>query len=54
MDVMTEKELDNPDLLTGLVRTRISLKSGRTPEEVSKLIFYFRQTKVIATWLQEK
>jgi signal recognition particle GTPase len=54
MDVMTEKELDNPELITGLVKTRISMKSGRTPEEVGKLIHMYKQSKVIATWLQEK
>jgi signal recognition particle GTPase len=54
MDVMTEKELDNPELITGTVKTRISMKSGRTPEEVHKLIFMFKQSKVIADWLQLK
>mmetsp|Transcript_29935 Transcript_29935/g.28616 ORF Transcript_29935/g.28616 Transcript_29935/m.28616 type:complete len:204 (-) Transcript_29935:351-962(-) len=54
MDVMTEKELDNPELVTGLVKTRISMKSGRSIDEVGKLIHMYKQSKVIAEWLQLK
>ena len=54
LDVMTVHEIDNPDSLTGLMKERIYKASGMGPTEVSRLLFVYKQSLVVHTWLQEK
>lgn len=54
LDVMTVQEIDNPDSLTGLMKERIYKASGMGPAEVSRLLYVYKQSLVVHTWLQEK
>lgn len=54
LDAMKEEELDNPDLVNGIVRERLARVSGRPPQEVAKLMFFYKQSLVVATWLNKK
>ncbi len=54
LDTMTPDELDEVKAVDGPARERIAAKTQQDPDEISKLLFYFRQTKVLALWLQLK
>ena len=51
---MTENELNKPDTINGLARDRISRTTAYSTEDVAKLLFFYRQTLIIYTWLQVK
>jgi signal recognition particle GTPase len=51
---MTVQEIENPDGLTGLMKERIYKASGMGPTEVSRLLYVYKQSLVVHTWLQEK
>ena len=44
---MTKKERDKPEIINGSRRKRIALGSGRTVQEVNRLIKQFNQMKVM-------
>jgi signal recognition particle GTPase len=54
MDTMTDAELDNPELINGKSRERISKASGKSEDDVSRLVFFYKQSLIVATWLQQK
>jgi signal recognition particle GTPase len=54
LDAMTDTELDNYELVNGIVRERLARVSGRPPQEVAKLIFFYKQSLVVSTWLNKK
>ena len=51
---MSVQEIDNPDLLTGPAREKIAKLSGRTIEDLNKLLFVYKQSLIVYIWLQEK
>ena len=51
---MSVQEIDNPELLTGIVREKIVKTSGKTVEDLNKLLFVYKQSLIVHTWLQEK
>ena len=53
LDVMTVQEIDNPDSLTGPNKARICTASGKSPEDMSRMIFMWKQSLIMHTWLQE-
>jgi len=54
LDAMSPAELDDPHKVNGIARDRISRMSGRSTDEVAKVIVYYRQSLIIATWIQAK
>lgn len=54
LDACSPAELDNPALIKGPQRDRIATSTGKPLDEVQKLMFYYKQSVVIATWLQMK
>lgn len=51
---MTEKELDDPLSLDVAAKERIGRATGKTVEDVSKLIHYYKQTLIMQQWLVMK
>ena len=37
-----------------LARERIARSSGKSVDDVGKLLYFYKQTKIVATWLQLK
>lgn len=54
LDVMTPAELEAPETVKGPNRERIAASSGVPVEEVVKLLFFFKQSKIVYTWLHVK
>ena len=54
LDAMSSEELDNPGLIKGPQRERIAQSTGKPVDEVQRLLFFYKQSVVIATWLQIK
>lgn len=54
LDAMTEAELENPELIKATARDRIAKASGKTAEDVSKLMYSYKQTLIVHAWLQLK
>jgi signal recognition particle GTPase len=48
---MSESELNDPAVLKGPDRERLAAAAGQTPEDVARMIHYFQQTKIVATWM---
>ena len=51
---MTKKERDKPDIINGSRRKRIALGSGRTVQEVNRLIKQFNQMKIMIKKMKNK
>jgi hypothetical protein len=51
---MTDEELDDCGKITSQARERIAAKTQQTPDEVAQLVHLFRQTKIMALWLQNR
>ncbi len=51
LDVMTPEELDNHEVIKGANRARIARASGKTEEDVSKCLFFYKNTLVVQKWL---
>jgi signal recognition particle GTPase len=49
---MSEAELDNPDLINGAAKERIAASTGQSVEIVAQLLFYYKQTRILSTWLK--
>ena len=54
LDVMTEAELDAPDKLNGPSREKLARAASKNVDEVVRMIFYYKQSLVLFTWLQLK
>lgn len=54
LDAMTSAELDNPALVNGPARERIAVQSAQPVDDVAKMLFYYKHTRIIANWLQLK
>lgn len=54
LDAMTERELDDPLSLDVAAKERIGRATGKTVEDVSKLIQYYKQTLIMQQWLMMK
>ena len=51
---MTRKERDKPEIINGSRRKRIALGSGRTVQEVNRLIKQFNQMKIMIKKMKDK
>jgi signal recognition particle GTPase len=51
---MTEKELDDPSSINFLSKERIAKASGKSLEDVSRMLFYFQQSRIMQEWLVMK
>lgn len=54
LDAMTDVELDNPEKINGPARERIARAAGRSVDDVVRLVYFFKQSLIICTWLQLK
>ena len=54
IDAMSDKELDDPDTIDGKARERIAAKAGKTMDDVTRMLFFYKQSLIICTWLQMK
>ena len=54
LDVMNVQEIENPESFTGPTKERIIKASGKTAEDLSRMVYVWKQTLVVYTWLQEK
>ena len=50
---MTVQEIENPDSLTGPNKARICAAAGKTAEDMSRMIFVWKQSLIVHTWLHE-
>lgn len=54
LDVMNVQEIENPESFNGSTKERIIKASGKTAEDLTRMIYVWKQTLVVHTWLQEK
>ena len=54
LDCFSEAELDDINKVTAIARQRIAQNSNRSVDDVNRLIFSFKQSDVLATWLSLK
>jgi hypothetical protein len=54
MDSMTDAELEAPDTIKQPARERISKASGKNLDEVTKLLWSFKQSLIVHTWLHAR
>ena len=54
LEAMSDKELDNLEELNATKRTEIAKKAEKTLEEVTRMIFFFKQSLIVATWLTQR
>ena len=54
LEKMTEDELNNKSDVNGMARERLAKTSGKTIDEVNKMVFFYKQSLAVATWLQLK
>jgi signal recognition particle GTPase len=54
LDAMTDAELEDPELIKAAARDRIAKASGKTTDDVSKLMYSYRQTLIVHAWLHLK
>ena len=54
LSAMSPKELDNIDELNGEAKVNLAKKSGKTIDEVNRLVHCYKQSMVLSTWLQLK
>lgn len=55
IDAMTDEEIDHPlEKLNGTARERISRTTGKSTDDVTRLLFFFKQSLIVSTWLQER
>ena len=51
---LTESELDHPDRITATDKLRIQSSSGQSLDEVNRMLFLFKQTRIIHEWVRLK
>lgn len=54
LDCLTEEELDDVNKVNALSRQRVAQSSNRSVDDVNRLIFAFKQSDILATWLTLK
>jgi signal recognition particle GTPase len=54
LGVMTDKELDDPMSIDTSTKERVSRDTGKSVEEVSRLLQYYKQSLIVQQWLQLK
>ena len=54
LDSMSDAELDNPEAIDGPARAKIAAKAGKTVDDVTRMLFFYKQSLIIASWLQMK
>lgn len=54
LDVMNVQEIENPESFNGSTKERIIKASGKTAEDLTRMIYVWKQTLIVYTWLQEK
>jgi signal recognition particle GTPase len=54
LDCFTDTELDDASRITSITRERVAKNSSRSIDEVNRLVFAYRQSDIIATWLALK
>ena len=54
LDSLTEAELDNFELINGISRERIAKQTSKSVDDVNQLIFFYKQTRILSTWLKVK
>lgn len=54
MKFMKEEELVDPNRIKGPDRERLAVVSGKGPEKVSNLIFTYKQSLVVHTWIRSR
>ena len=54
LDAMTDAELDNPEKINGPSRERIARATGRSVDDIVRLVYFYKQSLIICTWLQMK
>ena len=51
---LTESELDHPERLTAVDKLRIQSSSGQSLDEVNRMLFLYKQTRIIHEWIRIK
>jgi signal recognition particle GTPase len=54
LDAMTDNELDNPEKINGPARERIARAASRNVDDVARMVYFYKQSLVLFTWLQLK
>jgi signal recognition particle GTPase len=54
LDKMKDEELDDHTLIKAASRDRIVNETNESAETISKLLVYFKQTLILASWLRLK
>ena len=54
LDQISDKELDNPDLINGEAKVRIAKAAGKPVDEVNRLMHFYKQSRIIQNWLYMK
>ena len=54
LDSLTEAELDNFELINGISRERIAKQTSKSVDDVNQLVFFYKQTRILSTWLKLK
>lgn len=51
LECFTSDELDDPNKINSFTRERVAKNSTRSIDEVNRLLFAYKQSDIIATWL---
>ena len=54
LDSLTEAELDNFELINGISRERIAKQTSKSVDDVNQLVFFYKPTRILSTWLKLK
>eukprot|EP00600_Ochromonadales_sp_CCMP1393_P006223 CAMPEP_0174959716 /NCGR_PEP_ID=MMETSP0004_2-20121128/3329_1 /TAXON_ID=420556 /ORGANISM="Ochromonas sp., Strain CCMP1393" /LENGTH=174 /DNA_ID=CAMNT_0016208061 /DNA_START=163 /DNA_END=687 /DNA_ORIENTATION=- len=51
LDSLSDSELDDPDSIDGKAKERISQTSGKSIDDVNRLLLFYRQSQIVQQWL---
>jgi hypothetical protein len=54
LDAMSDHELENPDTIDGPAREKIAAKAGKPVDDITRMLFFYKQSLIICNWLQMK
>lgn len=54
LDAMTDSQLENPDAIDGPTREKIAAKAGKPVDDITRMLFFYKQSLIICNWLQMK
>lgn len=54
LNTFSEQELDDPTIVDTKAKERIARASGKTVDEVSRLLTYYKQSLIVQQWLAMK